>query len=440
MDSTGIPGGIVYGDKRYIVSPYSFRWPQLDFSEVGRAVVAFISTCREVTGLEALLTHLQVIYEVDRVTLERDVRAFLDDCIEKDYLINADLDVESDAVIREIHALQSEVPGLCVTNFGFEVRLGKAFTPGCQSCSRGTWAVFNVGLDCNLSCSFCPYTNTFFKQQWDARDPAPGAINISFLGTRFRSERDLKLQFDIIRDEYDGIAWVGGEPMMPAYRESLTSLIRYFHQAYPSYHQWLYTNGTFTTIQAMQEFRDAGIRELRFNLAATNFSRQSIAAMKDARKIFDFVCLEVPMTRPAYEGLMANIDEILDTGLDQMNLAEFIIGRHHLEDPAALADEGRLYVYKGFICSPVESRRRTYEVIKRAAAEQWPVVINDCSNEYKYYKLSKGHRGSGVFNGRMDYWNNNYSLRDIDRLNDRFELPGAGGSGKEHEDCREPND
>lgn len=425
MDLPRIRVGVDYKGKRYIVSPYTFRWPLLDFSEVGRDVIAFISTAREEASLEALLTHLQAIYEVDRLTLERDVRAFLDDCIAKDYLINAELDVESDALIREVQALQAEVPALTLTNFGFEVKLGEAFTPGCQSCSRGTWVVFNVGLDCNLSCSFCPYTNTLFKRQWDARDPGNGALNIAFLGTRFRSERDLKLQFDLIHDEFDGIAWVGGEPMMPAYQQSLTSLVRYFHRAYPGYHQWLYTNGTFATKQAMRELRDAGIRELRFNLAATDFSRQSIAAMKEARKIFDFVCLEVPMTRSAYEGLVANIDEILDTGLDQMNLAEFIVGRHHLENPAALAGEGRLYVYKGFICSPIESRRRTYAIIKRAAAERWPVVINDCSNEYKYYKLSKGQRGSGIFNGLLDYWNNNYSLRDIDRFNEQFASPGA---------------
>lgn len=416
---------MIYKNKRYVVSPYTFRWPLLGFSEVGRDIIAFIAASGEETNFEALLAHLLENYEVGRAALERDVRAFLDDCIAKDYLINADLDVESDAVIRDVQTLQAQEPALTITNFGFEVRLGKALTPGCQSCSCGTWAVFNVGLDCNLSCSFCPYPGTLFKQQWDARDPLNGALNIAFLGTRFRSERDLKLQFSLIHDEFDGIAWVGGEPMMPGIRQSLTSLIRYFHQAYPSYHQWLYTNGTFATSQAMRELREAGVRELRFNLAATDFSRESIAAMREARKIFDFVCLEVPMTRSAYQGLLANIDEILDTGLDQMNLAEFIVGRHHLAEPAALADEGRLYVYKGFICSPIESRRRTYAIIKRAAAERWPVVINDCSNEYKYYKLSKGSRGTGIFEGRLDYWDNNYSLSDIDRFNDRFASAGA---------------
>lgn len=411
---------MVYRDKQYVVSPYVFRWPALEFSEVGRDIISFLAGSAADASLETLLAQLQSLYDdVDRPTLERDVRAFLDDCIEKDILINAALDAESDATIHRIQTLQTNLPALTVTNFGYEVRLGPALTPGCQSCSRGTWAVFNVGLDCNLSCSFCPHAPA---PATPAEAPAArdNGLTVSFLGTRFRSVRDLRFQFSLIHDQFDAIAWVGGEPMMPGKRESLLSLIRDFRDAYPSYHQWLYTNGTFATAGAMQELRDAGIRELRFNLAATGFSRRVIESMTIARTIFDFVCLESPMTRLGYEGLMAHASEILDTGLDQMNLAEFIVGRHHLEDEVLLAGEGRLYVYKGFICSPIESRRRTYAVMARAVQEDWPVVINDCSNEYKYYKLSKGNRGPRIFDGRLDYWNNTYALADIDRLNDRI--------------------
>ena len=130
----------------------------------------------------------------------------------------------------------------------------------------------------------------------------------------------------------------------------------------------------------------AGIRELRFNLAATEFSGKVIDRMKMARSIFDFVCLEIPMLKKTYEGLLRNAGAILETGLDQMNLAEFIVGSNHLAQPDKLIEEGRLYNYKGFMTSPISSRLYTYDTIKKAAREKWPVVINDCSNEVQVFQ------------------------------------------------------
>jgi pyruvate formate-lyase activating enzyme-like uncharacterized protein len=141
--------------------------------------------------------------------------------------------------------------------------------------------------------------------------------------------------------------------------------------------------------------------------------------MKEARNIFPYVCLEIPMTTKTYEGLLANLDAILATGIDQWNLAEFIVGREQLTNRRkSLQGEGRLYNYRGFITSPVSSRLYTYEIIRRAARENWPVVINDCSNEYKYYKLSiQERRRTTIFRGQQDYWNNNYGFCEIDAFN-----------------------
>ena len=412
---------MVYRSRRYVVSPYRFRSTPVDVNDVGRDTLDFIGASSENVPMDALLSHLHARYQASRATLDRDVRVFLDDCIARDILINADLDRESDKAIRTIHAAQAGISSLTVTNFGYEVRLGSTLTPGCQSCSRGTWAVFNVGVCCNLTCWFCPYEGARADAPWTAATAGGEGIRaITFNGTTFRSARDLQFQFSLVAERFDAIAWVGGEPMLPELRDALLPLIQYFHGTYPGYHQWLYTNGTYATSRAMRDLRDAGIAEVRFNLAATDFNRRVIANMRNARGIFDYLCLEIPMTARSYEGLMAHADAVLDTGLDQMNLAEFIVGRPHLSDEA-LAGEGRLYCYKGFITSPVRSRQYTYAVIQRAVEERWPVIINDCSNEYKYYKLSRKHRGPGIFDGCLGYWNNTYALDEIDRFNDRLE-------------------
>ena len=39
----------------------------------------------------------------------------------------------------------------------------------------------------------------------------------------------------------------------------------------------------------------------------------------------------------------------------------------------------------GYI-SPIESRQLTYDILELADKEKWDVVINDCSNEQKFYR------------------------------------------------------
>ncbi len=182
------------------------------------------------------------------------------------------IEEECDRVIQDIRIIQSGIPGLTISDFGYVVKLGNSLTPGCQSCHRGKWAVFFIGMSCNLNCFFCPYSKNFeriIRGSWHDFDPKE---TILFLGVKFPSYRELQFQFSLIKDKFDAFAWVGGEPMLPEVQQRILPLIRYFHETYPSYHQWLYTNGTPVTKSSMQRLHDSGIRELRFNLAATDFS------------------------------------------------------------------------------------------------------------------------------------------------------------------------
>ncbi len=412
---------MIYTGRPYVMSPYQFRHHSFEPNEVGNDILGFITTSPTDSTLDALVTHLTTLYDVDRATLEADACAFIDDCIQRDILLNSDLKTEGEMVVENIHETQKEIPELTVDKFGYRASLGGPWTPGCQSCSRGKWAVFSVGIGCNLDCWFCPYTEGLEKQRVDRSQGIEGGIErVSFMGMRF-SFQELKLQFSLIHDKFDAFAWIGGEPMMPQVLNDTLPMIRYFHETYPDYHQWMYTNGSFATTDNLKRLHDAGIRELRFNLGAVGFNRKVIARMKEAKQIFPYVCLEIPMTKKNYEGLMSHYQEVLDTGLDQMNLAEFIVGRNHVAADDDLKEEGKLYSFKGFISSPIASRQYTYEVIKKAVAEKWPVVINDCSNEYKYYKLSiQEVKGVNIFQGRVPYWNNGYRLREIDDFNDRL--------------------
>ena len=49
-------------------------------------------------------------------------------------------------------------------------------------------------------------------------------------------------------------------------------------------------------------------------------------------------------------------------------------------------DEGLIYRHRRGYVSPVTSRRYVYNLIEMALEEDWPVVINDCSNDLKFYR------------------------------------------------------
>ncbi|MDH3786411.1 MAG: hypothetical protein OEV00_13940, partial [Acidobacteriota bacterium] len=174
---------MIYNAKPYAMSPYKFRHGNFQPNAVGNDIVAFITTSPTNSTFEGLIKNLASMYDVDIQTLEADARAFLDDCIHRDILINPDVKREGEAVVEEIHKIQESIPELTIDKFGYLATLGKPWTPGCQSCSRGKWAVFNVGIGCNLDCWYCPYTGGLEKEQLDQTQGTQGGIeHISFMG------------------------------------------------------------------------------------------------------------------------------------------------------------------------------------------------------------------------------------------------------------------
>ena len=406
-----------YKNRRYVANEVNAP----AFKGIGPEILTFIKTSSVDSTVDELVEHLYAGYEVNKAELRRDVYRFLDECLEQEVLTNIDQVKECDRVIKNIHDIQKSLPEVQLSNFGFCAKVGDNLSPGCQSCGQGKWAVFYACPKCNLNCRFCPFTTETLKSCQNYYEDCANCESIHFAGTLFHSFRDLKLQFDLLKDQYSAFAWIGGEVLQPHVFKKIVPMISYFHKAYPSYHQWVYTNGVFATKERMRTLFAAGIREIRFNLAAVNFDKKVIRAMKDAKAIFPYVCLEMPMLKDSYAGLLSNIKEILATGLDQMNLSEYIVGKNHLIKGGKLEKEGKLYNFKGYMTSPVASRQYTYKIIRKAVAEKWPVVINDCSNEYKYYKLSaRAQRRIKIFTGQKPYWNNNYCLSEVDDWNEKL--------------------
>jgi hypothetical protein len=203
------------------------------------------------------------------------------------------------------------------------------------------------------------------------------------------NENDIKLFLKIQGKKYiAGIAWLHYEPLMEL--NKMLPLMKFIHEK--GYYQWLYTNGILATKENLKKLSNAGLNEIRFNLAATNCSEKVIKHMGIARKYFKTLCIESPMFTGFFNSFMKKRKEILDTGVDHIHLAELELFYNTINH---FKEEGPIYRYKRGYVSPIKSRQLVYDVFDVAVEENWKnVVLHDCSNEVKFFR---GVIGSNVF-------------------------------------------
>jgi pyruvate formate-lyase activating enzyme-like uncharacterized protein len=150
-------------------------------------------------------------------------------------------------------------------------------------------------------------------------------------------------------------------------------------------HQYMYTNGILATYPVIDKLAEWGLDELRFNLQSSNFSDDVLDNMKYAAQKIQWVGIETPMYSKSYRNFIKHKDRILDSGIHQINLPELQICSlpliTHFEKT-----EGPVYKHRRGYISPISSRHYTYDLIELAEVEKWDVIINDCSNDTKFYR------------------------------------------------------
>jgi len=262
------------------------------------------------------------------------------------------------------------------------------FPQGCRSCLLGTGlSAVRKTNKCNLNCKFCYDYGTFDQL------PPIGEGMWEIGGTRFY-EKDLAPLLSI-QPHPTGISYVYLEPFMEI--EQYYGVIRTFRNA--GVHQHMYTNGTLATAENLRALGEAGLDELRFNLGATNCADGVIEAIGTAKRFIPQVGIETPMTPEFYETFARKKKQILETGLDFINCAELHLNGNNIGNY-----EGEpMYSSRHGYISPVWSRELTLRLMRTAAAEGWPIVVHDCSNETKFFRgLNLRAREGGWF-GASDY-------------------------------------
>lgn len=285
--------------------------------------------------------------------------------------------------------------GMTVSNCGKE-----NLSPGCQSCKDGRWICVFPSFACNAQCKFCPRLTEGMVEK-----PPMSQVELDLL----------LMKIDAHKDKINGISISGGELFFKGY-DMAKELIKRVNKSYPHIYLWAYTNGIAASADNMQELRDLGLEELRFNLAATDFRQDIIDNVRDyAVKIFPWVSVEVPIYSESFYHLIKQekLKELTDIGVKQLNLAEVRVPfPESTEDkdisPAArhFLNSGELYEFDYMsikVLSVVKSRLYTYDIFEYADRQNIDIRINDCSQEAKVVQIaSRTARGLAKISSDVD--------------------------------------
>ena len=302
------------------------------------------------------------------------------------YAVFAQIEDAVDARIEEMHKDINGLKSLCGRTY--YVGKDEKFSRGCRSCLTGTGlSAIRKTNKCNIECRFC-----YNYGELDCQPPiGEGMWEIG--GTKFR-ERDIDLLLTM-PNRPTGISYVYLEPFMEI--EKYYGIIRKFHEA--GIHQHMYTNGTLANEENLKALAEAGLDELRFNLGATNCADKVIENIATARRYFNYVGIETPMTPEFFESFMQKKEKILATGVDFINCAEL-----HLNPNNIWNYEGEpMYISRHGYISPIWSHELTMEFMKMADEEKWETAVHDCCNLTKFARDLNLRAKEGGWFGASNY-------------------------------------
>ena len=262
-------------------------------------------------------------------------------------------------VRAEITRLRDSIPGLCQHGSHQATSTGP-IVPGCQVCTRMNHLAFQVGFRCNARCPFC-FLHTY---QADTAEE----------DEQYHRQALMK-EFSQRRDELEGVSLTGGEPLL--YLPELEACVSAMRQQKPDLHFWVYTNGILADPERLEVLRSLGIQEIRFNLAATNYSEAIIEKIDVARGMFKYVVVEVPTYPKQRDALLGCLEQLNRVGIDQLNLQELLVTDANVRNLEGEGYPSGIFSLKKFFL--YGSRQMSYELMHHCVNRGYSFTVNDCS-------------------------------------------------------------
>ncbi|MGE5340922.1 MAG: radical SAM protein [Candidatus Omnitrophota bacterium] len=236
----------------------------------------------------------------------------------------------------------------------------RRLSPGCESCGNGTWSCLFINGLCNARCFYCPST------QNEKSEPTTNTV-------QFPNVQDYIDYIELFK--FKGIGLSGGEPLLTPDRtlEFLSEIKLNFGD---TIHVWLYTNGTKLTEPILNQLKNAGLNEIRFDLVALSYDLEKV---KLASRYIDTVTVEIPAIPEDYDLLSQKLQDMKDAGLKFLNLHQLRCTPHNC---AELINRNYTFLH-GPKVTVLESELTALRLIKYAHDHHIDLPINYCSFIYK---------------------------------------------------------
>lgn len=244
-------------------------------------------------------------------------------------------------------------------------------SPGCRICAAGRWSCLFVNGRCNARCFFCPT-----EQEHVAIAETSGV--------RFEDPREY-VEY-VATFGYEGVGLSGGEPLLTPDR-TLAFARAVKRRLGAGVYLWLYTNGILATEDALRQVADAGVDEVRFDLAATGYR---LDAVTRACALVPRVTVEIPAVPEDEETVAALLPRLRDAGVRHLNLHQLRLTPHNREK---LVRRGYAFV-PGPRVTVLGSELTALRLLRRALETGVGLPVNYCSFIYKsaYQKAGAGLR------------------------------------------------
>lgn len=305
-----------------------------------------------------------------------------------------------------IRVEREKIPNLKVYDGEATVTLDdRSLSKGCQACKSGSWICIYVGEECNLSCDFCP--------QEDERH-TKGKHDTWINGGNYTYGMKVELSDidKVISDnpQITGISFSGGEPFI--FIDKIEKWSKYLTEKYPNIYKWIYTNGVYVNDETLERLSKVGLQEIRFDAAATNYSRTTIERIKLAKKYFEVVSIEVaalPWFTDLLNGCLVELEEYITylnlhtlqvhRGLNWERLME-----SHPELNNLLTYADKRYGREESIQSALE----TYKTIRFVKDNDLDIIINDCgafnmANQQVGWQYQKNNSDGYIYETWKDF-------------------------------------
>ena len=286
-------------------------------------------------------------------------------------------------------------------------------SPGCVCCSEGTWSCLFVNGTCNGTCFFCPTEQNgpdiALTNNIPFSNPGDYADYVDRLGIR-------------------GVGLSGGDPLLVSAKT--VDYIRHLKERFGAeIYVWLYTNGKLLSEGVLRQLKEAGLDEIRFNIAATQYSLGNIP---EAVRSIPYVTVEIPAIPEDFELMKRKLLEMAQCGVQFLNLHQLRLTPYNTQ---RLLQRNYTFLH-GEKVTVLESELTALRLLEYAGKKKLPLAVNYCSFVYKnrFSRLGARKRGALLIkksfediteNGYIRYLFITGKVNDLSHAYTRLSLAGV---------------